>query len=47
MMSIVDLIAIDMETLMIHGGCYLEKKFTKLFPMNLFLVLRYISLQNF
>ena len=34
MMSIVDPIAIDVETLRINSGCYLEKEFTELIRMN-------------
>ena len=34
MMSIVDLVAITMETLMIDSGCSLKKEFTELIHMN-------------
>ena len=34
MMSMVDPIAISVETLMIDSGCSLEKEFTKLIRMN-------------
>ena len=34
MMSMVDLVAIDIETLMIDSGCSSEKEFTKLIRMN-------------
>ena len=34
MMSIVDSIAISVETLRIDGGCSLEKEFNKLIRMN-------------
>ena len=34
MMSMVDPIAIDVETLMIDSGCSLEKEFTELICMN-------------
>ena len=34
MMSVVDLIAIGVETLMIDSGCSLEKEFTELIYMN-------------
>ena len=39
MMSMVDLIAIAMETLRIDRGCSLEKEFTKLIRMNPLIVL--------
>ena len=34
MMGITDLVLINMETLRINYGCYLEKNFTKLIRMN-------------
>ena len=34
MMSMVDLVAIGVETPMIDSGCSLEKEFTKLIRMN-------------
>ena len=34
MMSMIDLVAIDVETLRIDSVCYLEKEFTELIPMN-------------
>ena len=34
MMSVVDLIAIGVETLRIDSGCSLEKEFTELIRMN-------------
>ena len=34
MMSMVDPVAIDVETLRIDSGCSLEKEFTKLIDMN-------------
>ena len=34
MMSMVDPIAIGVETLRIDSGCYLDKEFTKLIHMN-------------
>ena len=34
MMSMVDLVDIDVETLRIDGGCSLEKEFTELIRMN-------------
>ena len=34
MMSMTDLVAIDVETLRIDSGCSLEKKFIKLIYMN-------------
>ena len=34
MMSMADLIAIDVETLRIDSGCSLEKEFTELICMN-------------
>ena len=34
MMSMVDLMAIGVETLMIDSGCSLEKEFTELIRMN-------------
>ena len=34
MMSMVDLVAIDVETLKIDNGCSLEKEFTELIHMN-------------
>ena len=34
MMSMVDPIAISVETLRIDSGCSLEKEFTELIPMN-------------
>ena len=34
MMSMLDLIAIGVETLRIDSGCYLEKEFTELIHMN-------------
>ena len=39
MMSMADPIAIDVETLRIDNGCYLEKEFTKLIRMNPCMVL--------
>ena len=39
MMSMVDLIAISVETLRIDSGCSLEKEFTKLIHMNLLMVI--------
>ena len=33
-MSIADHVAIYVETLRIDSGCYLEKKFAKLIPIN-------------
>ena len=39
MMSIVDLVAITMETLMIDSGCSLKKEFTELIHMNPWLVI--------
>ena len=34
MMSIIDLVAIDVETLRIDSSCSLEKEFTELIQMN-------------
>ena len=34
MMSMDDLVAISVETLMIDSGCSLEKEFIELIPMN-------------
>ena len=34
MMSMVDPIAIDVQTLIIDSGCFLEKEFTELIRMN-------------
>ena len=34
MMSMADLIAIGVETLMIDSGCCFKKEFTELIPMN-------------
>ena len=34
MISMIDLVAIGVETLRIGSGCSLEKEFTKLIPMN-------------
>ena len=34
LMSMVDPVAINVETLMIDSGCSLEKHFTEFFPMN-------------
>ena len=34
MMNMTDLVAIDVETLRIDSGCYLEKEFTELIGMN-------------
>ena len=45
MMSIVDLIAIGVETLMIDSWCSLEKEFTKLMCMNPGIVL-YITVNQ-
>ena len=39
MMSMVDLVAIDIETPKIDSGCSLDKDFTKLIRMNLWMVL--------
>ena len=39
MMSMVDPIAISVETLRIDSGCSLEKEFTKLIRMNPYMVL--------
>ena len=39
MMSMVDPIAIGVETLRIDSGCYLEKEFTELICMNPLMVL--------
>ena len=37
-MSMVDPIAISVETLMIDSGCSLEKEFTELIRINLYLL---------
>ena len=39
MMSMVDPIAIGVETLMIDSGCFLEKEFTELIRKNLLMIL--------
>ena len=39
MMSMVDPLAMGMETLRIDSGCSLEKEFTELIHMNLWMVL--------
>ena len=39
MMSMVNLVAIGMETLRINSKCSLEKEFTELIPMNPSIVL--------
>ena len=39
MISTVDLIIFNVETLIIYSGCYLEKEFTRLIHVNLLMVL--------
>ena len=39
MMSLADPVAIDVETLMIHSGCSLDKEFIELICMNPFKIL--------
>ena len=45
MMSMVDLVAIDVETLRIDNGCSLEKEFTELIRMNPWMILYLIDNQ--
>ena len=46
MMSITDLIAIGVKTLMIDSGCSLEKEFTELICMNPLMIL-YLTINQF
>ena len=46
MMSMVDLIAMGVETSIIDSGCSLEEEFTKLIYMNLLVVL-YLTINQF
>ena len=47
MMTLVDLIAIDVETPMIDSRCFLEKEFTKLIRINSQMILYIIVNQAY